>query len=145
MNRPAARRLPNFDMDIRGYFRQACTLPLEATLRKAVALARRAGRARVRLAADLFAGSYGRGEPSLNPAARIAIAAAEIPADLSVTLLRLGQEYLQHRFDLLGSGWVSPVYGFAAPGFLGHRFSARRCDDRDENVRDSGPHPARRG
>ncbi len=112
-------------MDIHGYIRQGRTLPLEATLRKAVALARRAGRARVRLAADLFAGSYGRGEPSLNPAARIAIAAAEIPADLTATLRRLGQEYLQHRFDLLGSGWVSPVYGFAAPGFLGHRFSAQ--------------------
>ena len=96
-------------MDIRGYIYQARTLPIEITLRKAVALARRTGRARAQLAADIFGGSYGSNEPGLNPAARIAVSAAEIPTDLTATLRHLGQSYLQHRFDLLGSGWLSPV------------------------------------
>jgi hypothetical protein len=107
-------------LDIRGYIRQARALPLGVTLRKAVALARRTARARAQLVADSFASSHGSSESSFNPAACIAVSAVDIPADLRATLRQLGQAYLQHRFDLLGSGWVSPVYGFAAPGFLGH-------------------------
>jgi hypothetical protein len=122
VNRPSARRIRHSDMDIRGYIRQARTLPFDATLRKAIALAGRTGRARFQLAADIFGGSYGTKESSLDPAARIAIVAAEIPADLTATLRHLGQEYLQHRFDLLGSGRLSPVYGFVPKGFLGHRY-----------------------
>lgn len=121
MNGPAARRVQYSGMEIREYIRQARELPLGATLRKAVALSRRTGRARAQLAADILGGSYGSSEPNLNSAARIAILAAEIPADLIATLRQLGQAYLLHRFDLLGSGWLSPVYGFAATGFLGHR------------------------
>jgi hypothetical protein len=122
VNGPVAHRVQYSGMEISDYIRQARELPLRVTLRKAVALARRTGRARAQLAADILGGSYGSNEPSLNPAARIAIPAAEIPDDLTATMRHLGQAYLMHRFDLLGSGWLSPVYGFAAPGFLGHRY-----------------------
>jgi hypothetical protein len=112
-------------MDIRGYINQARTLPLDVTLRKAVGLTRRTGRAWAQLTNDAFNGSYGDWEGYLNPAGRIAIAPSDIPADLIMTLRLLGDEYLQGRFNLLGSGWVSPVYGHAAPGFLGHQYSPR--------------------
>ncbi len=111
-------------MDIRGYIRQARTLPLGTALRKAAALVDRAGHARVRLAADMMSGSYGMSAPGLNPAARIAIAAADVPADLQATLLTLSRAYLAHRFDLLGSGWVVPAYRSAPPGFLGRCYPA---------------------
>ena len=35
----------------------------------------------------------------------------------------LGQLYLQHRFDLLGSGWNQVRYGMECPGLEGHRYS----------------------
>lgn len=109
-------------MDLRGYIRQARRLPLGVALRKAAQLAARTGRARMQLASDIVHGSYGAGEPALNPAARIAIAPADVPADLRDTLRALSAYYLAHRFDLLGSGWVSPVYRCEVAGFLGHRY-----------------------
>ena len=109
-------------MDIRGYIQQARTLPLDVTLRKSVALLRRTGRAGAQLARDMVAASYGAGRPRIRASARIVIAAADVPGDLRDTLQLLSREYLNHRFDLLGSGWVSPVYGFEAAGFLGHHY-----------------------
>ena len=110
-------------MDIPGYIRQARSLPLDVTLRKAVRLAERTGRAYARLATDVVSGSYGNRQLGFNPAAQIALTPADISADLRRTLLALSSRYLDHRFDVLGSGWVSPVYGFAAPGFLGRRYA----------------------
>lgn len=112
-------------MDLGGYIRQARRLPLGVTLRKAAGLAARTSRARMRLAAELLNGSFGATEPSLNPAARIAIGAADVPADLMAALRTLGEHYLGRRFDLLGSGWISPVYRFEAAGFFGHRYPPR--------------------
>jgi hypothetical protein len=110
-------------MDVSGYLRQIRSLPPQVVLRKAVALAGRTAKGWARLAQDLAAGSYGTGAASLNPAARIVIAANDIPADLEETLRRLAGEYLAHRFDLLGSGWTEPAYGFKAKGFLGHSYA----------------------
>jgi hypothetical protein len=120
-------------MDIRGYFRQARRLPLNVTLKKAAALVGRTGRSRMRLATEIVHGSYGAGTSKLNPAARISIAADDVPAGLQATLRILSEYYLDHRFDLLGSGWVSPVYRFEAPGFLGHRYPpcGPRAPERD--------------
>ena len=109
-------------MDIRGYLQHARTLPLRVTLRKSVGLLRRTGRSVAQLALDSAVASYGTGGLGLSSSAHIEIAMNDIPADLRETLRLLSGEYLQHRFDLLGSGWVSPVYGLNAKGFLGHRF-----------------------
>ena len=110
-------------MDFSGYLRQARALPLQVVLRKAVGLARRTGGSWAQLASDALGGSYGAARPAINPAACIVIAADDVPADLEATLRRLAPEYLAHRLDLLGSGWVSPVYGLSANGFLGHRYA----------------------
>jgi hypothetical protein len=120
-------------MDFWGYLRLIRRLPPQLVLAKAAGLAGRKARAWRRLAADLATGSHGKRPCALNPAARIAIAAGDIPYDLERVLCGLGRAYLAHRFDLLGSGWVEPVYGFSAPGFLGHRYapSGPRAPDRD--------------
>ncbi len=51
------------------------------------------------------------------------LTAFDITPDLEASLRLLGREYLAHRFDLLGSGWVSPEYGFRAAGFLKFRYA----------------------
>lgn len=77
----------------------------------------------MRAARDGLCGSYGTWTDLAYAAeARIPVASAEIPADLHETLRVLAANYLAHRFDLLGSGWVSPVYGYQAAGFLGRHY-----------------------
>ncbi|MDB5534184.1 MAG: Heparinase family protein, partial [Hyphomicrobiales bacterium] len=110
-------------MDFQGYLRLIRRLPPRLVLTKAAGLTRRKARAWGQLAADVATGSHGGRPCAFNPAARIAIAGDDIPPDLEQALRGLGDAYLGHRFDLLGSGWVRPVYGFAAPGFLGHRYA----------------------
>jgi hypothetical protein len=110
-------------MDVSGYLRQIRSLPSQVVARKAVALAGRTAKGWARLARDLAAGSYGSRTAALNPSARIGIGASDIPLDLEETLRRLSPEYLAHRFDLLGSGWTEPAYGFKAKGFLGHSYA----------------------
>jgi hypothetical protein len=43
-------------------------------------------------------------------------------ADDAERCRRLAERYLEHRFDLLGSGWVEVAYGTACAGTLGRRF-----------------------
>ncbi|MCP5370907.1 MAG: heparinase II/III family protein [Hyphomicrobiales bacterium] len=50
------------------------------------------------------------------PVPRAALAAAAEP------LAFLAGRFLEHRFDLLGSGWVRVAPGMAAAGFLGHAY-----------------------
>jgi hypothetical protein len=48
---------------------------------------------------------------------------ASIPQERIDVLRRLCQQYLSHRFDLLGSGWQTVAFGMTAPGLEGHRFA----------------------
>ena len=112
-------------MDLSGYLRQVQTLPPQMVLRKTVGFFERVSGDWTRWVADTVAGSYGTERPNLDSSVRIAIAAADIPPDLEATLRTLGAEYLQHRFDLLGSGWTTPVYRYEASGFLGHCYAPR--------------------
>ena len=120
-------------MDVSGYLRQIRSLPPQVVVRKMTALAGRTTRGWARLAQDLTAGSYGTGAASLNPSARIVIVASDISPELEEILRRLSRGYLAHRFDLLGSGWTEPAYGFKAKGFLGHCYapSGLSAPDRD--------------
>src|SRR5262249_43352761 len=120
-------------MDFHGYLKLVQRMPPRMVFTKAVGLVGRKAKAWRQLAADLVTTSHSELPCTLNPAARIAIAANDIPPDLEQTLRTLGREYLSHRFDLLGSGWAEPVYGFTAPGFLGHRYgpSGPRLPGRD--------------
>ncbi|MBI5435557.1 MAG: heparinase II/III family protein [Nitrosomonadales bacterium] len=52
-------------------------------------------------------------------------------AGISQELAQLAGLYLEHRFDLLGSGWVKVVYGRECIGFGGHQYSARRYPECD--------------
>lgn len=111
-------------MQITHYFRHARVLPPRLLLRKATAFALR-GMYRLRqLIADAVFGSHGAEQSGWKGAAQIKITPLDIPAALEQTLRALGATYLQHRFDLLGSGWVAPSYGFRPAGFLGHRHVA---------------------
>jgi len=108
-------------MALSAYLRRARALPPREVARKAMGFGVRAVARRIRLVSDGLRGSYGPPTGWRNPAARIRMGAEDIAAELEATLRALGGEYLSHRFDLLGSGWVAPAYGFRPDGFLGRR------------------------
>lgn len=52
-------------------------------------------------------------------------------AGICQELALLAGLYLEHRFDLLGSGWVKVIYGRECVGLGGYRYSARRYPEFD--------------
>jgi hypothetical protein len=54
-----------------------------------------------------------------------------IDPDRSRDLARLVARYLEHRFDVLGSGWLQVSHGLSCPGLEGSRFAAGPSVDAD--------------
>ena len=73
---------------------------------------------------DYILGSFKEEEAILKPVAP-AITVSEIPEDLRHYLSRVGKAYLEHRFNLLGSGWVKVFHGVECNGFEHYRFPSR--------------------
>jgi hypothetical protein len=114
------------------YVRRALELPLHVAVKRAVRLAARAVAQRVGRSRDAFASTFPASGPS-QLRRRISVAAGDVPKDLAAILPELAERYLDHRFDLLGSGWVQVYHGLSAAGLEGHRFppGARLQLDKD--------------
>lgn len=65
--------------------------------------------------------SHGYGCESFVPEA-LSIGSHDIPSDLCGYLAAVAPAYLEHRFDLLGSGWVRVAHGVDCRGLDGHRY-----------------------
>jgi hypothetical protein len=105
--------------------RRTVTLPPHRAAAGAARLAGRHVRDLWQRRRDHVRASY---SPPLRGAAwrsRVALAAADIPPALHEALLLLGDDYLRHRFDLLGSGPVELRYGIACAGFAGRKYPPR--------------------
>lgn len=104
-----------------GSIRQAMRLPPSVALLKAAQHARRALAGHACRHRDLRSVTFITGGPSrLVP--RLAVSAADVPESLAAALPALTDRYLDHRFDLLGSGWIDVRHGLSAPGLTGHWF-----------------------
>ena len=51
---------------------------------------------------------------------------ADVLAEHHPILKRLGERHLEHRFDLLGSGWVKVHHGMEAAGLEAYRYPPGR-------------------
>lgn len=98
-------------------------LPPHVVLGKAANYFRRSVERSLRQYRDTLTGSFGRVALPWNSGFRLQVSAGDIPEDARNTLRAIWPRYFAHEFNLLGSGWVSPAYGFAAPGFLGRRYA----------------------
>lgn len=105
------------------YIRRAFELPPHVVVEKAVRLAGRLLVQRLRRRRDLLASTY-VSNAALRLVPRLAVSADDVPARLADVLPELCQRYLDHRYDLLGSGWVLVQYGLKANGLEGHRYPA---------------------
>lgn len=97
-------------------------MPPHIVLRKALGLAGRELRAGIQYGRDRLFRSYGCAASDGRFLRYLGLSAADIPADLVVILPKLTDAILQHRFDLLGSGWVEVRHGMNARGCEGHRY-----------------------
>jgi len=97
-------------------------MPPHRAVRKAIGLGRRTMAARRRRAQDLRAGSHGRLDMEAGLAHLMTITADAMSDDLVSALGQLSPLYLDHRFDLLGSGWTQVAHGIACPGMFGRSY-----------------------
>ena len=116
------------------YVRRAFELPPHVAAGKALGLAGRIVLQRLRRQRDLWTTTYVLDGPA-RLVSRLSISAEDVPASLTAILPELCGLYLDHRFDLLGSGWVQVRYGMKAAGLEGHRYppQATLVVDRDGN------------
>lgn len=103
------------------YLRRALELPPHLVLARAGYHARRLLAQRLRRQHDMRTATFVKSGTS-NLVPRLALGADQVPAGLAAQLPELTRRYLDHRFDLLGSGWVKVYHGLTAAGVEGHRF-----------------------
>jgi Heparinase II/III-like protein/Heparinase II/III N-terminus len=116
----------------RYYMRRAVALPPRATVRAAAIVLNRAVATRLGRRRDVrrrtFADEFPRGPllryfPALDDCARVD------------ALRGVSEEFLAHRFNLLGSGWVQVRHGMQCAGIEGYRYDSGRVIEADRDGR----------
>jgi hypothetical protein len=111
-------------MSLKAYLARALTLPVHVAAYRALGLAVRvarqhAGRRRDHWRPTLL-DDQGKALGALRW--RVNGGRLQLPRESLESLAKTSALYLQHRFDLLGSGWVEVRHGLAAGGLDGHCF-----------------------
>jgi hypothetical protein len=105
------------------YFRKILELPFAELVPRTIAYARRLNSYRRRRATDARRGTYSNGIPVGDLLSFVKIGDVSSLRPLGCQLAELSALYLDHRFDLLGSGWVKVRHGMVCRGIEGHRFA----------------------
>jgi hypothetical protein len=111
-------------MQIRRVVHALCSSPPQAVVRRVVSRAARTLDERRRRRADQRQGTYPLSPPAktlqaLWPNVDAALAPHDLPA-----LKETCAHYLEHRFDLLGSGWVTVRHGMRCRGLAGRQYQS---------------------
>ncbi|HEX2189489.1 MAG TPA: hypothetical protein VHG51_11355, partial [Longimicrobiaceae bacterium] len=103
---------------------RARALPRRALVPRALRYVRRRVVAAVERRRDRGARTYLAADPGAGGELHAYFAAPEVEALLphAEQVAALAGHYLEHRFDLLGSGWVRVRHGAACRGVAGHRY-----------------------
>lgn len=101
------------------YLNKICTLPLDEVLRRGSCMIRRRSESKLRKWRAEFCATYSAREDLLIEEFFLIPGNFSYKEDAYQTLT-LAQLYLEHKFDLLGSGWRNVRYGMKALGVEGH-------------------------
>lgn len=118
-------------MRLRTYARRLLSMPPDRALRLAAAYAERAARRALRHRRALRASTYG------DPAAPVPLERYFHPlphealAPHAAAVAERTARFLEHRFDLLGSGWVRVEHGMRCAGVEGHSYDPGPAVDAD--------------
>jgi hypothetical protein len=119
-------------MLLSSYVRRAFELPPHVAAGKALSLAGRMLVRQVCRQRNLWTSTYVQDGPG-RIVGRLSITATDVPANLAAALPDLCELYLDHRFDLLGSGWVKVAYGMTAAGMEGYCYPPQVAPDADRD------------
>lgn len=104
--------------------RRAWCLPWGLLLAEVTHRVRRGAAGITRRARDTTLATYARTTPAGNLRAYTPVVDSHLVASLAPDLAERCAHYLEHRFDLLGSGWRRVRHGMVCDGFQGHRYRA---------------------
>lgn len=105
------------------YLNKIRTLPLDEVLRRGSCMIRRRSESKMRKWRAEFCATYSAREDLLIEKFFLLPGNFSYKEDASQTLM-LAQLYLEHKFDLLGSGWRNVRYGMKALGVEGNIYSS---------------------
>jgi len=115
------------------YLRKAIELPSRVVIRRAAEISCREIRAFVDRWRDVLLPTFP--SPPVPGSASIAAHVRPVPLNLlrphKERIARLCERYLEHRFDVLGSGWTRVAHGISCVGLEGHRYVAGERVDPD--------------
>lgn len=80
----------------------------------------------LQLTRDIFWGSYIKRDADYTLASIIKVSDLDLLRNATQIPRKIIENYLDHRFDLLGSGWVKIVYGMSCRGLEQYRFDKGR-------------------
>src|SRR5689334_13350255 len=106
-------------------------LPPHLAALKATQVIGRLVQQRIQRRHDLNGSTFTTSGP-LRLARRLSLTATNVPSALEEILPKLTQQYLAHRFDLLGSDWVQVHYGMSAKGLEGYKYPPGPAVESDE-------------
>jgi hypothetical protein len=108
----------------KAYMARALELPVHVAAFKAVGLVRRFVWQRIIRGRDLYVQTF-LGKPATDDLRwRVRVSIGPISPDYAIVLGEVCASYLQHRFDLLGSGWIQVRHGIACQGLGEYRYPA---------------------
>lgn len=104
--------------------RRVLSLPPQVVVQKVVGRAKRRWRDWVLVRQDFHRPTYSKDLPfsSCRPFLYLNGLPCDVSSSLSFVLPQLAEHFLNHRFDLLGSGWVAVRHGVECKGVEGHRY-----------------------
>lgn len=121
--------------DIRHYFRVCLTNSPKVVSIKAASIVRRQISGKLGRVLDLAFPSYVKAPAAGNFYRFFDLPPVEKLQEIAHWLLPVTKRYLEHRFDLLGSGWVQVRHGVACNGLGEYRYPPAKvvCPDREGN------------
>ena len=104
------------------YLRAASRVPPHVAARKAVALSLRIAKQKASRRRAIRTQSYLADTPARELRRRLRGLELAVPAEQTVALADTTRLYLDHRFDILGSGWQEIRHGLRRQGLAGHAY-----------------------
>jgi Heparinase II/III N-terminus/Heparinase II/III-like protein len=120
-------------MSVLPLLRRAASLPPHVVLRKAWGVACREFHAQTQRRADEIRPTHALDAPVGTLFSYIALRAEDVPDDLAAALPEVAARALDHRFDLLGSGWTAVHRGAACAGVEDIRYPPDETVNADRN------------
>src|SRR5262245_57473711 len=103
---------------------RALELPAHIAAYKAAGVILRFGRQRVARARDLYVQSFLGSSAEGQLRWRVQLGIGSLSPDYAATLAEISALYMQHCFDVLGSGWIQVRHGIACQGLGKYRYPA---------------------